>query len=120
VKVRIKGAHSRRAISSGDLDRRTYEGKLFHRFRRDLLDHLGRKPTATEAALIERTCWVHLRCSLLDAKLASGELTQIDSAQYLAWANTERRSLVALGLGKAVPAPSLAAFMAEISRDDAA
>src|SRR5579863_8986822 len=97
MKTRGLGPHSRRR-RLGNLDRRTYEGKLFDEFRAKLLAHVAGSPTVTQAAIIERACWVNLRCAMMDAKVATGAFTDQDSHVYLAWANTLRRLLEALGL----------------------
>jgi hypothetical protein len=97
MKSRGLGPHSRRH-RLGHLDRRTFEGKLFDEFRTRLLEHVGGAPTVAQVAIIERACWVNLRCAMMDGKVATGDFTEQDSNVYLAWANTLRRLLDALGL----------------------
>ena len=97
MKPRGLGPHSRRH-RLGHLDRRTFEGKLFDEFRTRLLEHVGGAPTVAQVAIIERACWVNLRCAMMDGKVATGDFTEQDSNVYLAWANTLRRLLDALGL----------------------
>lgn len=81
------------------LDRRTRESALLSRTRSELTAHVGGKPSATQAALIERAAWLTLHVALLDAKIvdASGP-TDHDSRTYLAWSNSLTRTLAALGL----------------------
>jgi hypothetical protein len=104
MKSRGLGPHSRRH-RLGHLDRRTHEGKLYDEFHAKLLEHVGGSPTVAQAAIIERACWVNLRCSMMDAKVATGDFTEQDSNVYLAWANTLRRLLDALGLEPAAAKP---------------
>ncbi len=97
MKSRGVGPHSR-PYRLAALDGRTHAARLFADFRASLLEHLGPAPSVTQLALIERACWVHLRCCLMDAEIAAGTLSEQDSRQYLAWANTERRILGQLDL----------------------
>lgn len=97
MKSRNVGPHSRPHRLAA-LDGRTHEGKLFNEFRADLFEHVGPNATMTQRALIDRACWVHLKCCLMDQEIAAGTLSEIDAKMYLAWANTERRILGQLGL----------------------
>jgi len=97
VKNRGIGPHSRRH-RLGNIDRRTFEAKLFDEFRAELVAHVGGSPNVVQGAIIERACWLRLRCAMLDAKLAEGSFTDHDSRTYLAWANTLSRLLARLGL----------------------
>jgi hypothetical protein len=116
MKTRGLGPHSRRH-RLGYLDGRTFEGKLFDAFRGKLLEHVGGSPTVAQAAIIERACWVNLRCAMMDAKVATGDFTEQDSHVYLAWSNTLRRLLDALGLE---PAPARPRTIADITTEIAA
>jgi hypothetical protein len=119
MKSRGLGPHSRRH-RLGHLDRRTFEGKLFDGFRAKLLDHVGGLPTVTQAAIIERACWVNLRGAMMDAKVATGDFTEQDSNCYLAWANTLGRLLARLGLEPAAaPRKTLAVHNAEVAAREA-
>ncbi len=101
------GPYRRKRVAK--IDRRTASGKLLDQFRRDLLDHIGTDPSAVERAIIERCCWLQLKCSLIDAKLAAGTDTEYDSKSYLAWSSALRRALRDLGLKSAdAKSPSLA------------
>src|SRR4051812_22257008 len=88
-----------------NLDRRTAEGRLFDRFRRELVEHVGGQPNVVQAAMIERAAWVRLRLALMDEKILAGGMTDQDSVVYLAWANTLRRLLVSLSVEPAAAAP---------------
>lgn len=103
MKTRGLGPNSRRH-RLGNLDRRTYEAKLFETFRAELVQHVGGSPSVVETAIIERCTWVRLRLAMMDSKLASGSFTEQDSAVYLAWANTLSRLLARLQPADAQPA----------------
>jgi hypothetical protein len=120
MKTRGLGPHSRRH-RLGNLDRRTFEGKLFAEFRADLVEHAGGSPNVVQTALIERCAWVRLRLAMMDSKVASGTFTDHDSRVYLAWSNTLSRLLARLGLEPAAPkAPTLADYLATKYGDEAA
>lgn len=93
------------------LDGRTQVAKLVDEYRARLSEHVGGSPTITQAALIERAAFVHLRCALLDAKIVEGTFSEQDSRCYLAAVNTERRILAQLGL----EAPSTASLPKSIA-----
>jgi hypothetical protein len=79
-------------------DGRTREAKLVASVRRDLIDHVGGRPSATQSALIDQICQIRLRLSAMDRRFAeSGMLSEHDGKQYLAWANSSSRMLRALG-----------------------
>jgi hypothetical protein len=101
------GPYRRKRVAK--IDRRTASGKLLDQFRRDLLDHIGGNSSAVERAIIERCCWLQLKCSLIDARIAAGTDTEYDSKSYLAWSSALRRALRDLGLKSAdAKSPSLA------------
>ena len=117
MKNRGIGPHSRRH-RLGNIDRRTFEAKLFDEFRAELVAHVGGSPNVVQGAIIERACWLRLRCAMLDAKLAEGSFTDHDSRTYLAWTGALSRLLARLGLqSSAAKAPSLAEVMAEARRE---
>ena len=121
VKTRGLGPHSRRH-RLGNLDRRTYEAKLFEEFQADLTAHVGANPNVVQAALIERAAWVRLRLAAMDSKIASGDFGEQDSNVYLAWANTLASLVARLGLQPTAgqPADPLAELHAHIRRGEAA
>jgi hypothetical protein len=107
VKTRGLGPHSR-PHRLGNIDRRTFEGRLLEEFRADLVAHAGGSPNVVQTALIERCAWVQLRLAMMDSKVATGDFTEHDSRTYLAWANTLGRLLARLGLEPAAAkAPTL-------------
>jgi hypothetical protein len=99
------------------LDGRTREAALMRRVRGELIAHCGGRPTVVQNALIERAVILSLRVAQIDAKLVAGEtLTLHDSNAALAWNNSLRRTLVALGVQeKAAPQPTLQETLAAIA-----
>lgn len=110
------GPHSRRHRLAF-LDRRTYEAKLVEGFRAELIAHCGGAPNIVQAEIIERCCWVKLRCVLMDSKVNPGQFTQQDSNCYLAWASTLARLMARLDGGSEPEAAGdgLAAIHARLS-----
>ena len=54
-----------------------------------LVAHVGGKPSAVQAAMIERACQLTLRIVAMDRKFAeTGAQTDHDSRTYLAWSNS--------------------------------
>ena len=105
----------------GYLDGRTYEAKLYYRFREDLTAHVGGAPSITQSAIIERCAWIRVQLALMDAKIADGSLTEHDSRSYLAWANTLSRLLAKLGLdAPTAPKPDPMAAIRAALADEAA
>jgi hypothetical protein len=95
------------------LDGRTKESRLLEDVRRDLVRHVGNKPSATQRQLIERACQLTLRVALMDQAFAeTGEMSDHTSRVYLAWSNSLSRTLRELGLkGAAERTPSLADYL---------
>ncbi len=71
--------------------------------RNELLEHLGNRASATERMLIDRACWLALYIAKLDERIAAGKMTERMTRQYLAWTNTMRHTMSALGLRDAAP-----------------
>jgi hypothetical protein len=103
-----------RAHPLAKVDGRTREAALMRRVRSDLTRHVGGSPNAVERVLIERAVILSLRVAQIDAKILADEtLTLHDSQFALAWNNSLRRTLVALGIdGVAEKAPSLSEYLA--------
>ena len=81
--------------------------------RKELIDHVGGSPSATQRALIERAVNLTVRIALMDQRFAeSGQQTEHDSRTYLAWSNTLTRTIRQLGM-KSVgnSAPTLADYI---------
>lgn len=98
------------------------EGRLFSAIRAELVDHAGGKPNATQRALIDRLAWLQVHLARMDARMMrSGEMTDHDGKQYLAWANSVARMLAQLGLQGAPPRQkTLAEHLAEKAAQRAA
>jgi hypothetical protein len=110
-----------RPFALAKLDGRTREASLMRRVRAELTAHCGGSPSATQRALIERAVILSLRVAQIDAKILAGEaLTLHDSNFALAWNNSLRRTLVALGQPAAQKAPTLADYLANKYGDEAA
>jgi len=87
------------------LDGRTREARLMRNLRARLVEHVGGKPSATQAALIDRAVWLSLHVAQLDQRTAEGgAMTEHDARTYLAWSNSFTRTLRELGL-EAAPSP---------------
>jgi hypothetical protein len=81
------------------MDGRTWEAKLLHEVRRDLIAHCGEAPSATQRALIDRATWLTLYVARIDRRTAEGgSMTEHDSRVYLAWSNSLARTLAKIGL----------------------
>ena len=109
------GPHSRRGVLD-KLDRRSAEARFLADARAELTLHVGGKASATQKAMIERAAWLRLHIRLMDNRTAEGHaLTEVDSRTYLAWVNSLRMLMVALGpevpLPEAKP-PTLAGYLA--------
>jgi hypothetical protein len=74
--------------------------------RRALTAQLGGEAqlTPSQQLLIERACYLQLRCAALDGRIVDGSLTGYDNNSYVAFSNGLRRCLQALGLEGAVDA----------------
>jgi hypothetical protein len=107
------GPYSRSSVLA-KVDGRTKEARLMRQLRAELVAHVGRKPSATQRALVERAVWLSLHVAQLDAKAAEGgAMTEHDHRTYLAWSNSLSRTLKLLGWKAAAPKPrSLAEHLA--------
>src|SRR5229473_888669 len=99
------GAYSKEIVLARP-DGRTREGRCLIEARRSLIEHFGGEAnlTVTQRALIERCAMLQLRCAVLDRKILDGTFSEFDAKTYLAFSNSLRRSLEALGLGPAATA----------------
>ena len=91
------GPYSRRPALA-ELDMRSKAGWLLRRTRASLTAHLGGKPSATQAVLIERASMLTVQLALMDAKHLAGVTTEHDARQHLAWNNALTRLMRQLGL----------------------
>jgi hypothetical protein len=99
-----------RPVRMAGVTTRTSEGRLIRDVRRELIEHTGGAPSATQRALIERAVMLTVQLARMDARsLSEGAMSGHATAEYLAWSNTLTRTMKALGLKAAPPkAPSLA------------
>lgn len=98
------------------MDGRTREARFLRETRKLLIAHLGGKPSATQAVLIERAAMLRLHLAQLDEKAfrEGSSLTGFDQRQYLAWSNSLDRAMRTLGLqGTRERAPDLATYVAQ-------
>jgi hypothetical protein len=86
--------------------------------RKALVQHVGGKPSATQALVIDRIVNLTLRVATMDRKFAETRtITDHDTATYLAWSAALSRLTRQLGL---VGAPPRAKTLAEIRGQKAA
>ena len=92
------GPHSRDHVLS-TIDRRTRAGRVLRTTEAELIEHVGGHPTAAERLLIQAASIKATRLALLSEKLLSGEdMSEGSDAHILAWLNSMRLDLAALGL----------------------
>ena len=84
------------------------------RLRRALIAHVGGKPSATQAAMIDQGAELKLRLAVMDQDfIQTGRRSAHASRDYLAWSNSLVRLLRQLGLkGQPERGPTLAEIMA--------
>jgi hypothetical protein len=100
-----KGIYRRRVgpHSSGNalrtLDSRTNTAKLLRKITNDLLDHLG-SPTPPQRIIVQNAAFKALRIVLFSDRMLNepGALSEKSDHNLLAWSNSLRLDLVALGL----------------------
>ena len=114
TKARKLGPFSRdRSLST--LDRRTNAGRVLRATITDLTEHLGGDPSAAERLLVQSAAIKAYRLFLLSEKLlAGGEIGADGDHHCLAWLNSMRQDLTALGLARRVRdvTPNLADYIA--------
>jgi hypothetical protein len=102
TKSRKIGPFSRdRSLST--LDKRTKAGRVLRSTLSDLTAHVGGDPSAAEALLIQSAALKATRLFLLSEKLVGGgEIGEDGDHHCLAWLNSMRQDLTALGLARRV------------------
>ncbi len=106
-----------RAIST--LDKRTKAGRVLRTVISDLTDHIGGAPSAAEALIIQSAALKATRLHLLSEKLlAGGDMAEASDHHALAWLNSMRLDLAALGLERRIKdvSPSLADIAASLNK----
>ena len=97
------------------LDRRTRAGRVLRTVEADLIEHVGGHPTAAELLIIKSASIKACRLALLTERLlTSGELATSAEDHALAWLNSMRLDLSALGLQRRLRdvSPSLSDILA--------
>ncbi len=101
------------------LDSRTRAGRVLRQTRLDLTQHVGGHPTAAEALIIQSAAVKATRLFLLSDKLLSGgEIGESTDHNLLAWLNSMRLDLAALGLERRVK--DITPTLSDVLRDHAA
>ena len=106
------GSRNRRVLGELGVDGRSARGRALKQLTRELVAHVGGKPSVTQRLLIERAVQMRAQLVELDAKLAKGETWSVlDTRTYSALGNSYRNTLCKLGLdsadSKTVERPSL-------------
>jgi hypothetical protein len=102
------------------LDKRTKAGRVLRVTISDLTRHVGGLPSPAEALIIQSAALKATRLFLLSEKLLAGGDIGNDG-QALAWLNSMRQDLTALGLAARIRdvTPSLADIAKSINSEDA-
>ena len=104
-KVREIGPYSR-PVTLTKLDGRTKEAALMRCVRAELTAHVGGTPTFPQRLLIDRAAVLALRIAQIERQMLAGEqLTLHDNNHAIAWHNSFRRTIEALGLQPAAARP---------------
>ena len=90
---------------------KTREGAFLRGVRAELVKHVGGRPSATQAALIEAAAQLRVRITLMDRQFAETHVqSDHDTRTYLAWIGSLGRLMTRLdGLqpARSAPAPAL-------------
>lgn len=89
------------AFSKRNLDGRTAMAKSLAATRQLLVDALGGKPTPQQSIIVERAVYKAFRCGLFETAHLNGtgdDHSAASDTYYLAWSNSLRLDLAALGL----------------------
>jgi hypothetical protein len=83
------------------IDVSTPEGELVARLHKNLVKHVGGRPSVVQRTIIERCLYLQLRIALMDKKLVQGgNMTEMDSNTYIAWSNALVRTMSRLGFSR--------------------
>jgi hypothetical protein len=117
-KRRKVGPYSKH-LAFARLDRRTVEGRFAADVVESLYGQMRATPTPGQQIVAQQVALKLLRCEKMLPRILTGEITGDPERQYLAWSNSIRRDLEALGLlADAPPAPTRS--LADIAREIAA
>jgi hypothetical protein len=104
VRMPRLGPYSK-AATLAKQDKRTKPARLMASLRRELIAHVGGKPSIPQTLLIDQACALQLRLALMDKDTDKvGTMTERNQVQYLAWSGSLQRVLNQIGL-TAAPAP---------------
>jgi hypothetical protein len=93
-KISLPGDNKMDRRGIAHIDARTKLGRIHKAFERALYDHFGGKPDIIELGLIKRVNMLHIKCLMLDQKIADGrDLNENEERHYLAWSNALCRTL---------------------------
>jgi hypothetical protein len=96
----------RRYAQVKELDARTLEGKTERQTIRELTAHVGGNPTFPQRILIARAARLLVMIELMEKKLIENdESSDWASRQILAWINSLRLIMVAIGVDRPQQAP---------------
>jgi hypothetical protein len=99
------GPHSR-PHKLAVIDGRRAEARRLKEVRAELTAHVGGNPSTTQKMVIARIAMLTLRMELMDGRaLKTGDMTEKDAREYLAWNNTVSRMLMQLGVHAAPARP---------------
>ncbi len=104
------------------LDYTTTAGRVLHQVTADLVSQVGGDPSPAEALLIQSVAIKATRLFLLSEKLLNPETCDLKGDEHaLAWLNSMRMDLMALGLERRIRdvTPSLASILKQHAEEDA-
>jgi hypothetical protein len=87
---------------------RTKEGELYRATVRQLVAHVGGKPSPAEALIIGRIAWLQVHLAHIDERaMLDGGLSPHATREYLAWSNSLAKLIGRLGMkcARAEPSP---------------
>ena len=87
-------------INIKKIDARTREGKTIIAAKGALISAIGGDPTPQESILIDRVIFKMLRCTLYEMATLQGNTNGGSDHIYLAWSNSLRLDLQAIGLDR--------------------
>jgi hypothetical protein len=111
-----------RATSLTQIDGRCRIARQIREFTATLIEHVGGLPTAAQAVLIREAAIKNAKVAMLVDTILAGEGVDLDCATrtYLAWSNSLRRDLEALGVSRPEKVATLSDFLVEQRRRSAA
>jgi hypothetical protein len=120
--ARRPGPYSERISFGYVLDRRTSEGKFVLAIREQLTRHLGGQLTAPQQLIVSAASIKALRLEMMLKTILSEEAIASGNqdGQYLAWSNSLRRDLEAIGIARPPELPRLGDYLKAIDNPPAA